>query len=173
MNIMWKPRGKECSRKLMVVMFVLGVHAVAEDNTITNITTVINYANASYIVGNTGTNNLLTIGSGGILTNVNRSYIGLGVGASNNAAVVTDSGKWFNQQIRVGQGGSGNTLTITNGGAIYSSGDVIGYSSANNNAATVTGNGSLWSIANNLHIGYSGAAGNTLTFTIGGTVSNL
>ncbi|MBL7016354.1 MAG: hypothetical protein ISR84_02225, partial [Kiritimatiellales bacterium] len=65
-----------------------------------------------------------------------------------------------------------DTLIITNYGRLNNTLGYIGYeSTADNNAATVTGPGSLWYSSDYFHLGYEGS-GNTLTITNGGTFQN-
>lgn len=72
-----------------------------------------------------------------------------------------------------GSNSSCNVLLIKNVGALVDSGSgILGFtSSANNNAAVVTGTGSVWSNQADLYVGYSGT-GNQLTISNGGAVFN-
>ncbi|MEI7437456.1 MAG: hypothetical protein WCL16_11705, partial [bacterium] len=121
--------------------------ARAEDNTTSNITTTVDNGGAVYYVGHTGTNNMLAISGGGVLTNVAYGYIGASNGANHNAVTVTGTNSlWSNSGfVSVGYSGASNTLTIANGGKVCNSNAYIGcYSTASNNTLTVTGSGSVW-----------------------------
>ena len=158
----------------MFVLLLLVGAAHAEDNvpvTISGITS--NNAGANYIVGDIGTNNSLTISDGGILTNVNYSYIGNQASASNNWAVITGTGsRWYcTNAFYVGYYGSGNTLTIADG-AVLTTGNsgFLGYQlDANSNVVVVSG--AVWTNASNGWYGRYGSY-NSVIISNGATVFN-
>ena len=101
--------------------------------------------------------NLNQLSSGLQVNSTADGQIGLNAGASNNAVTVTGAGSvWSASGLSVGYAGSGNSLTISNSGAVSTVTAAIGGASApfsqqaagntaNNNAALVTGAGSVWS----------------------------
>ncbi|MCX6897787.1 MAG: autotransporter domain-containing protein [Verrucomicrobia bacterium] len=92
----------------------------------------------------------------------------------NNGGTLTVSGSGvLNGAVTVGDTGSFNQLFITNGGRVLGDSIVILGNSAtsSNNAALVTGPGSLWSNSGNLVVGFNGAS-NTLMIANGGQVVN-
>ncbi len=167
-------------KRIFIVFFTIVSFAVvarAEDNTITTISgTTSNNAGASYTVGSSGTNNVLTISSGGQLTNVDRGYVGDAASASNNAALVTGlSSLWLcTNGFYVGNNGSGNRLTIASGGVVSNASGNIGANgvSAGSNTVLVTGAGSVWQNGSDLTVGGNGL-GNSLTVSNGGVVFNV
>ncbi len=107
----------------LLVTLSLG-SAYAEDNT-TNIIsgTISNYAAGTYYLGNTGTNNLLQIDSGGQLINCAASWIGVNAGASNNLALVTGGGSTWNAgALTFGYYGKNNLLKIADSGTVNCNG---------------------------------------------------
>jgi T5SS/PEP-CTERM-associated repeat protein len=112
--------------------------ARAENNT-TTIIDGTNYNNNGtvYWVGQSGTGNSLTITNGGVLTNVDRGFIGQDIGANSNTATVTGSNSVWNNSdlLAVGWQGSGNTLTIAAGGAVFNTDGYIGNAGTNNAVA--------------------------------------
>jgi hypothetical protein len=142
----------------------------AMDSNLTNTyTTVQNSAGAIYNIGSNGTNNLTTVNSGGVLTNISSFYIGNGAAAQNNALVVQGTGVvWVKTNLFVGYQGAYNRLTITNGGRVSAAGLVVGSaSSSTNNQLLVTG-GQLW-VTNSGGTGVLDLRRGTLTFN-GGTI---
>ncbi len=167
-TLLW---GRKAFVPAVVILCLWAARVRAEDNTSTLITNLVNNGGADYIVGDTGTNNSLTISAGGVLTNVNDGYIGCQASASNNWAVVTGGGSaWFmTNNLLVGYFGSGNSLTIASSGRVFNALGYIGYAAeSSNNAVTVTGSGSVWTNAD-LSIGRYGS-GNSLAITNGATV---
>ena len=160
---------------LALLWLLLPLVAVAEHNTVTLITNLVDNGGATFFVGNTGTNNSLRIQSGGVLTNVYDGIIGNESGANNNQATVTDpNSAWFNSRdVYVGNNGSGNLLTIINGGLVSNTFGYIGYGAgASNNAVLVSGTGSVWNNRGHLYVGYYGSS-NQLTIQSGGVVNNI
>jgi T5SS/PEP-CTERM-associated repeat protein len=170
-------------QRLSIAVLLLAAAPVvrAEDNTNIIISgTVSNNGGANFYVGNTGTNNTLTIISIGVATNISNSYIGNASGANYNFATVSGSGSaWYNKtNFYVGKDGAGNSLTITNGGKVVNGkkGLIGNSASASNNIVTVTGTGSIWSntgvfTVDGIIVG-NGSAGNMLTIAAGGKVFN-
>jgi len=128
--------------------------------------------------------NLNQLSSGLQVNSTADGVIGLNAGASNNAVTVTGAGSvWSASGLSVGYAGSGNSLTISNSGAVTTVNSAIGGASdqfsqqavgnagANNNAALVTGAGSVWSNSSFFVVGGSGS-GNSLTVANGGQVDN-
>jgi T5SS/PEP-CTERM-associated repeat protein len=109
--------------------------------------------------------------------------------SSSNSAVVTGNGTVWNVSTNLSVGrraSSDNTLTIANGGTVNSLNGFVGdtgwgetniagmtfYVYADNNAATVTGSGSVWNNTGDLTIGHLYASGNSLTIANQGTVNS-
>jgi T5SS/PEP-CTERM-associated repeat protein len=126
----------------------------------------------SFFVGHQGSDNLLVISNGGWAIN-GIARIGYLASSGNNTAIVTGTNSVWNNNFNlfVGQVGSGNLLVISNSGVVFCGTANIGFSaSSSNNAAVVTGPGSLWHCNNNiLFVGNSGSF-NTLLITNGGAV---
>jgi T5SS/PEP-CTERM-associated repeat protein/autotransporter-associated beta strand protein len=128
-------------------------------------------------IGINGTNNTLTISSGGIVSNgqsSNGGVIGFATTASNNSVLVTGSGsRWSNSvNLTIGYDGSGNSLVISNAGTARDSNGYIGYTTnASNDTALVTGISSLWSNSGSLYVGSDGS-GNSLTISNSGSVKD-
>jgi T5SS/PEP-CTERM-associated repeat protein len=92
--------------------------------------------------------------------------------ASNNSVLVDGDGStWIDSgNLYVGRAGTDNRMTISAGGFVSNQMARIGSSSASaNNAVTVDGHGSTWSIAGTLSVGYSGSS-NSLAISNGGLV---
>jgi T5SS/PEP-CTERM-associated repeat protein len=91
----------------------------------------------------------------------------------NTTNIITVPTDWLGVDYNVGNTGTNNYLQISSGGILYNvANGVIGFqSTANNNAALVTGAGSVWSNSSSLSVGFSGA-GNQLTIANSGTVFN-
>ncbi len=128
---------------------------------------------ADLCIGRSGVSNRLSLTDSGVVYNAT-GYVGYNTNANHNAVTVDGPGcVWSNRGyfLYVGYAGAGNVLTITNGGKVYDPAGYLGYRrSSSNNAATVTGPGSVWSNTSTwLYVGYSGN-GNTLTITNGGAV---
>ncbi len=164
-------------RPLLVAgfLFASGWSVRAEDNTITTIDGItVDNAGADYVVGNTGTNNTLTITNRGELANVSLGTIGNNASANNNAALVTGIGsRWDNTGVlTVGNYGAGNSLTIADMGWVDSTGGSIGYNTgANYNTVTVSGDGAVWNSQGAFTVGGSGDY-NTMTIDNGGEVDS-
>ncbi len=101
---------------------------------------------AATYVGDAGSNNQLTIQSGGKVTS-NNARIGGTVSSGGNIATVTGTGsEWVvNNTLRVGSLGSGNQLNITAGGKVSMPNNdlFVGYQAGSaNNVLTISGAGS-------------------------------
>ena len=133
---------------------------------------------ADLVVGNVGSGNRLTVSNGGAVVSTSGT-IGYGnltdpTTGNNNAVLVTGlNSRWTNSgAMIVGFGGSGNQLVVSNSARVANSISYVGYvSGASNNAALVTGTGSLWTNNGALGIGYRDV-GNQLLVRNGGTVAS-
>ena len=132
------------------------------------------------MVGSSGSNNSLTIQSGGRVFS-DAGVVGgdgeLGYNdspstGSFSSVTVTGAGSlWSNNaSLYVGYFGHSNSLTIANGGQVYSTTAYIGATAgAKSNAVLVTGSGSLWNNSGDLYVGGTGLF-NQLTISNGGKV---
>ena len=127
--------------------------------------------------------NILAITNGGRLYGGGASVIGNGGAASNTVVVAGTKSLWTTMGSQLNVGGNsaaavGNSLTISNSAQVISGGTAagtyIGYAGANN-AALVTGAGSIWNLSSNgLTIGGgAGQGNNTLSVDSGGVVTNV
>ena len=150
------------------------------------------YGVTNYIVGRTGTNSSLNIGSANGSTSVlngGSSTSQLNIGLSNsisNSVVVNQGGLITNVGYAIIGGttasditSSYNQLIITNGGVVRFSGttnNILGYSTNDNsNSIVVTGTGSFLSQGGNLYVGYTNYgtnSGNNVQVLNGGVFSN-
>jgi len=88
------------------------------------------------------------------------SFIGDLPGAGGNTVLVTGPGSlWSNAcDLVIGNQGSGNSLTVTNGGQVINANGTIGKeTTALSNSVVVSGAGSCWLNAEDLHIGSTSA----------------
>ncbi len=129
----------------------------------------------SFILGDSGYNNSLTIQSGGAVITSGSSVIGGGWNSSashNNIVTVSGSGaKWTTLGLlTVGHGFDAhlNSLVIEDGAAVTSGSSLIG-AIGGNNSATVRGFGSRWTNTKELQVGGRGSA-NLLTVENGGAI---
>jgi fibronectin-binding autotransporter adhesin len=125
---------------------------------------------ASLLVGNTRFDNQLLISNQGVVVAGGSSLV-VGDGGTNALVTVTDSGSQFiytGGDFRLGDGGYGSMMIVSNGGYFRSQGDVLlGNSSASdNNVLTVTGAGTIWTNTGDLDIGIAGS-GNSFTISAG------
>jgi hypothetical protein len=143
-------------------------------------------------------NNIVTVSSNGVLTNVRDMYVGHVFDAQNNAnpsmnnqLLVTGTGTASMRGISLGYANASssrtanaNIVSVTSGGTLTSSGSIlIGRanqtgSQANSNTATVTGTGSSWNVGNQpVYVGNAVAGavstGNVLTASSGGVATNI
>ena len=116
--------------------------------------------------------NSLTITNGGGVTAQKDIFLGNNATASYNSVLVTGAGSGLTNNLLtscyVGITGPSNSLTIADGARLETwSPFALGYSAtANYNSQQVTGNGSTWSSAGTVTVGYSGS-GNNLTIADG------
>lgn len=133
--------------------------------------------NGGLTVGSAGSGSLF-IDNGGTVSNtysnVGRcdSYIGRYDSSTGSATVTGNGSTWaigddsHSANLYVGHFGSG-TLTVANGGSVRSTfNSFVGYYPHSTGSATVSGNGSTWTTASSLYVGYAGSG--TVTQT-GGT----
>jgi autotransporter-associated beta strand protein/T5SS/PEP-CTERM-associated repeat protein len=129
--------------------------------------------NTTLYVGQTGSDNSLSITNGGNLTTKN-SRIGGDAVSVNNTATVSGVGSIWNNagKLRVGSFGSNNSLTISGGGAVVAGNDTFlgAETGSSNNLLTVNGTESSFAGATDLVVGYNGTS-NILTVSNGGNVS--
>src|ERR1041385_640310 len=158
-----------CAVVLCVIIQLLCIGSAraqftANSQTVTISGTSSNWADyfGGYVVGSNTCGDVLLIENGGILSN-SYGYIGDLGSASNNTAIVTGSGSWWDNSsgLFVGHSGAGNNLVISDGGVLSSEGGVIigELSGASNNTAIVTGSGSVWTNSGpqaGLILGYAG-----------------
>jgi T5SS/PEP-CTERM-associated repeat protein len=138
-------------------------------------------------VGDAGSGNRLRVDNGGTVGNNGIGALGYSLFSGTNTALITDPGsQWTNQNdLYIGASGSGNLLVVSNGAVVRSAAGLIGaFSGSSNNAAVVTGAGSLWTNASTLSVGGSGGSGNRLiisnsaavfvgsSFTLGNSTNN-
>ena len=131
-------------------------------------------------LGYDGSGNSFTLSNGGAVPSPLGAHIWIGYdsSASSNAMLVTGSNTVLNignHSIFVGYSGTANQLTIQNGAAVSTITGFIGYNAgSSNNAATVTGPGSVWNTGGyDCYVGDgTNAANNQLTITNGGHVIN-
>jgi len=124
------------------------------------------------VIGRFGSSNQMIVSNGALVVNSN-GIMGFSVLSSNNLALVTGAGSWWTNryELRVGESGSGNQLVVTNGGAVVSVLGNVGFNAgSSNNAALVTGSGSVWSTSE-LDVGTFGSS-NRLVVSSGGRVDN-
>ena len=121
-----------------------------------------------YVIGSNTFADALLIQNGGALSNGN-SYVGYGIGADNNTAVISDSNSLWNVAggLVVGNKGSGNQLIVTNEASVVSSTGSIGVAGSNN--VVLVSDSATWTLSGNLTIGTDGP-GNQLVLTNGGGV---
>jgi len=130
------------------------------------------FTNAGILaVGHAGADNELNVTGGGTVYQVGLTRIGV-VGV-NSTLTVLGSNSTYNGigDMDVGVFTAGNRLVVTNGGRVRSATGTIGNGSGgNDNLATVTGSGSLWSNTTSLIVGGSTTVRNQLTVNAGGEV---
>jgi len=128
--------------------------------------------NSTYFnIGSNGSFNQLTIANSGKVYGLG-CYIGSGTTSSNNLVTVSGAGSYWSNNVILVIGGNGtfNQMIITNGGVVYSALGYIGNNStARDNAALVTGTGSVWNSGSILYVGDT-SAGNQLNVANGGAV---
>jgi len=129
------------------------------------------WSNQTYLyLGQFGAGNSLAILNSGTVRNT-LGVLGVNASGSNNTALVSGPGSFWNVQstLEVGWQAGGNTLTVTNGATVFDFVGRIGVNSSNN-VAVVAGNGARWLNRDNLLIGDSGSS-NALLIASGGFVT--
>jgi T5SS/PEP-CTERM-associated repeat protein len=164
----------------LIVAFALGASTARAQFTANSQTIIIsgvrsNWAGfGGYVVGSNTFGDVLLMENGGVLSNF-YGVIGDLSAASNNTAIVTDSGSiWSNYEgLAIGASGAGNNLVISNGGIVWVGPAAItlgaSATSSSNNTVTVTGIGSALTNNSDLYVGYFGKA-NRMTISAGGAV---
>ena len=159
------------------ISLAVSAHAQFNANFQTNIIsgTASNWAGfGGYVVGSNTFGDVLVIENGGVLSNF-YGVIGDLSAASNNTAIVTDSGSiWSNYEgLAIGASGAGNNLVISNGGIVWVGPAAItlgaSAASSSNNTVTVTGTGSALTNNSDLYVGDFGKA-NRMIISAGGAV---
>ena len=120
-------------------------------------------------VGWHGSDNTLTINSGGSVTS---GILSLGVysNSTGNSATISGTGQaTLSGDLLLGQQGGSNSLTVQNGGTLSNVNTFVGDNAASNNLATVKDSGSLWTSSGTFYVGITGS-GNQLTVSNGGVV---
>jgi fibronectin-binding autotransporter adhesin len=126
-------------------------------------------ANELY-VGYNGKGNQLVVSNGALVQN-SAGYVGQDA-RGNNTAVVTGLGSSWNNagDLSIGVIGAGNRLLVSDGGLVRNNYALVGVdATSSNNAAVVTGSGSVWTNALDLYIGQS-AKRNQLVISNGAVV---
>ena len=143
--------------------------------------------NSEFRVGDGGSGNRLRVDNGGTVGNDGIGALGYSLFSGTNTALITDPGsQWTNlNSLYIGAFGSGNLLVVSNGAVVRNAAGLLGaFSGSSNNAAVVTGAGSLWTNASTLSVGGGGGSGNRLiisnsaavfvgiSFTLGPSTNN-
>ena len=124
------------------------------------------------IVGEYGSDNVLTIADNGLVASWDNTLIGDEAGADRNAVVVQGAGSLLHTPfgtVVVGYNGSGNTLSALDGGSISSGGGIVGVDS-DHNQVLLDGSGSKWTMSSSLRVGMWGSS-NAFTVSNGGVAS--
>lgn len=119
--------------------------------------------------GNSGTG-IISITNGGTVRDSN-AYIGYYPGSSGSVTVDGEGATWSNYNLSVGQGGTG-IVHITNGGTVTHNSIntcYLGHDTGASGTVTVDGEGSTWSIHDQIRVGDQGTG--LLAITNGGTVT--
>ncbi|MBU6327381.1 MAG: autotransporter-associated beta strand repeat-containing protein, partial [Verrucomicrobia bacterium] len=139
------------------------------------------WTNSSYFrLGQSSTNNSLTISNGGVLTSAGNSAfsIGFNAGANNNTVTVTGNGSslGYSDHFEVGRGGTGCTLNIENGATatcflFWSSGGRLNPNiGASSSTVKIDGFGSALNVTSSWDIADRGT-GNQFKVINGGTAN--
>jgi hypothetical protein len=126
----------------------------------------------NFTVGFSSSRGVLTASNGAALWFGGNASLGANSGANFNRVALADPGtRWtIGADLLLGAGSGGNLLAVGNGALLASSNAVLGSSlGASDNAALVTGAGSVWSNRNNLSVGVSGSR-NQVVVSNGGTL---
>jgi T5SS/PEP-CTERM-associated repeat protein len=140
---------------LLTLWLALVCPAWGEDFTVQTVDGVYTNAGHTFVLGNSGSSNMLTILRGGRLDCTN-GIVGATPGAEGNLAWVTDAGSlWENTAaLYLGHSSSANQLVISNGARVNGAFTVLGWTaSSTRNSALLTGNGTLWTCYGGLRIG--------------------
>lgn len=127
---------------------------------------------SDFIVGEYGSDNVLTIAENGSVSSLDDTVIGAGIGADRNAVVIHGAGSHLHNPfgtVVVGYNGSSNTLSALDGGSISSGGGIVGLNSGHNQVL-LDGSGSSWAMSSSLRVGMWGT-GNAFTVSNGGVAS--
>lgn len=125
-------------------------------------------------VGYQGSGNALMVTNGGFVENLGDVQVAEREGSSNNLVRVAGNGSELDirNSLYLGERGSGNQLEVLDGGQVSGYAGHIGYlAQADDNRATVSGDGAVWTNRNNVYVGHGGS-GNTLSILEGGRVYN-
>jgi len=127
----------------------------------------------SLTIGDTGSGNLLQVGGGGLVVAASGT-LGQNTTASANTAEITDTGSElrFSNNFKVGSDGSFNRLRVSGGAQLSDYSGIIGGTvMGSNNAAIVSGPGSLWMNSSDFTVGLFGER-NVLLVSNGGMVAS-
>lgn len=130
-----------------------------------------NLSGTNIWVGDVGSDNTLTIESGGFVTNAT-TYIGNSDTSMNNQITVSSNAYLTSSgSLYVGNEGSGNALVVMDGGIVLNDDAYVGYGSeATENTVMVSGSNSTWSSTGTLQIGNTGNSNNSVTVSDDGMV---
>ncbi|ANE57144.1 hypothetical protein [Methylomonas sp. DH-1] len=141
----------------------LGDHSLSLSNK-----TAINNSNVDFVVGDSGTANLV-LQSGSTLRN-QTGIVGNQLNGQGSVTVTGSNSLWENSvDLIVGKSGKGS-LNIENGGKVSDSSGLIGFNPSSNATVTVTGANSLWANSGAVDIGNDGVG--TLIVQDGGHVNS-
>ncbi len=125
------------------------------------------------IFGSTGT--AMVTGTGSTWTTSSNMFVGLGgeghLTITDGASIFVAIGTTADTSMLVGYSdNSEGSLTISNGGAASGYKGHLGFDSGSSGTATVTGEGSTWTLSNTLYVGYHGNG--VMTIENSGVVSS-
>ena len=151
---------------------------VTGTNSVTGAPSLLNMGASTINISlHTGFNNVMTVSSGGVVTNAGGITIGWW-GAKGSGMVITNGGQFFSRN-RIffggpdGSGASSNTVTVTGVGSLWNLGGGemdVGYATSSNHTVTVSSGGVVTNVGF-IFIGYgAGDTGNSLVITNGGQV---
>ncbi|MEI7437134.1 MAG: hypothetical protein WCL16_10060, partial [bacterium] len=118
-------------------------------------------------------NTALVAGVSSVWNNGNYPF---GLSSGSNHMLLVEGGLLTNVSTLTFSTGRNNMIVVTNGGRVFTGGTASLGSTAGDsqNAAIVTGSGSLWSLGNQtLIVGATNSSNNSLTIDQGGTVDNI
>lgn len=139
-------------------------------NTLSNITNIIT---GGVMVGTNGAFTLLVLSDNAVLTNSAHGVIGGNATArSNQVQLVSPSARWLmGGNLMVGSNGASSTLEVSNGAVVENNQGYVGFLISSNNAALVTGAGSVWSNRQAFYVGQQGPF-NRVQITEGGRLAS-